>query len=397
MLGMTTLRFPFALLVSALLVSACDTTPAPSAYDAADEAYAPPDVRDRFIVVLDESELAGKTRLEVVETVIDEHGVTPIFRYDAALAGFAARLTAAAVADLEADPRVDYVEPDGIVGLEPIRADTIGTGEGGPYGVEDPAAAAIQKTPWGVERVGGGVVYTGSNRAWVLDSGIDLDHPDLNVDVARSRSFLTGRQASNPDDQNGHGTHVAGTIAAIDDKGGVIGVAAGAPVVSVRVLDKSGWGTNSGVIAGVNYVAANAAPGDVANMSLGGGRSRAVNQAVKAAASNLVRFTLAAGNSARDAAKYSPASANGEGIYTVSAFAEGDVLAWFSNFGNPPVDVSAPGVRIRSTYKGGRYAILNGTSMAAPHVAGLILIGGLNLDGYVTGDPDGMPDPIVVH
>ncbi|MDP2958087.1 MAG: S8 family serine peptidase, partial [Longimicrobiales bacterium] len=154
-----------------------------------------------------------------------------------------------------------------------------------------------------------------------------------------------------------------------------------------------GSGSYSNVIAGVDYVAANGASGDVANMSLGGPFSQALNDAVVAASAR-VKFALAAGNESTSATTRSPASANGPNIYTVSAFANGDTWASFSNFGNPPVDFGAPGVSILSTYKGGAYATFNGTSMASPHVAGILLMGSIRADGTVSGDPDGIADRI---
>jgi subtilisin family serine protease len=199
---------------------------------------------------------------------------------------------------------------------------------------------------------------------------------------------------SSPNDQNGHGTHVAGTVAAIDNDFGVIGVAAGATVVAVRVLDRRGSGSYSGVIAGVDYVAANFASGDAANMSLGGPVSQALDDAVVAAGEAGLKISLAAGNESDDANAHSPARANGNGIYTVSAMDSNDNWAYFSNFNNPPVDFCAPGVAVYSTYKDGGYASLSGTSMAAPHVCGLLLLGNVGTDGTVNGDPDGSPDPI---
>ena len=304
--------------------------------------------------------------------------------YQNTIRGFSARIPAAATANFRArNPNIVYCEQDQVV-----RA-VARPGSGG-------TTQPVQTTPWGITRVNGGGAYSGSAVAWVLDSGIDLDHPDLNVDVARSRSFV---RDSSPNDANGHGTHVAGTIAALDNGIGVIGVVPGAPVVSVRVLDQRGSGSTSGVIAGVDYVAdpANGRSGDVANMSLSGGASDALDAAVISAASKGIRFTLAAGNSSTTAINSSPARANGANIYTVSAFAQGDKWASFSNYGNPPVDVGEPGESIRSTYKDGGYATLSGTSMAAPHLAGILLLGPLRTSGTVIGDPDGTPDPIGVH
>jgi subtilisin family serine protease len=152
----------------------------------------------------------------------------------------------------------------------------------------------------------------------------------------------------------------------------------------------------SWVIAGLDYVAQNAQVGDVANMSLGGSANPAVDDAVLGA-SYYVRFAIAAGNSGDDAAKYSPARVNGSNIFTVSAIAKGDTFASFSNWGNPPVDYAAPGVNILSLYKRGGMETLSGTSMAAPHVAGLLLLGSVHSNDYAINDPDSNPDPIAHH
>ncbi len=150
------------------------------------------------------------------------------------------------------------------------------------------------------------------------------------------------------------------------------------------------------MIAGVDYVAANGNNGDVANMSLGGPVSVALDDAVKAAAASGVKFVLAAGNEAQDANNSSPARANGNNIYTVSAMDVNDNFASFSNFGSA-VDVASPGVAISSTWKDGGYNTISGTSMASPHVAGLLLLGNLSYDGFVNNDPDGNADPIGVN
>ncbi|NNE46402.1 MAG: S8 family serine peptidase, partial [Rhodothermales bacterium] len=162
-------------------------------------------------------------------------------------------------------------------------------------------------------------------------------------------------------------------------------------------LSSRGSGSTSGVIAGVNHVAANGSVGDVANMSLGGGVSTALDDAVAAAAGG-VRFVLAAGNESDNANNHSPARVNGNGIYTISAIDSADRFAWFSNYGNPPVDYAAPGVSIESTWKNGGYNTISGTSMAAPHVAGILLLpGGISVDGTVNGDRDSTADEIAVN
>lgn len=346
------------------------------------------EVRDSFIFVFDDSVANGQAR-GLANRAVGRAGGTMRHTYDGAIRGFSARMSPTAAAKLAANnPNIAYYEADQIMRVVAPPPGK-GPGGGGDTGGGDPA----QETPWGITRVNGasGVGLT----AWVIDSGVDQDHADLNVDTARSANFIT-KGKDTKDDGNGHGTHVAGTIAAIDNDIGVIGVAAGATVVGVRVLDNRGSGSNSGVIAGVNYVAANCAPNDVVNMSLGGGFSQALNDAVVAASASCT-FVLAAGNESTDANTKSPASANGANIVTVSAFAQGDSWASFSNFGNPPIDCAGPGVAVKSTYKDGGYATLSGTSMASPHVAGVYLLGNAQADGTVSGDPDGNADTICVH
>jgi subtilisin family serine protease len=303
--------------------------------------------------------------------------------YTNTIRGFSANISAQGVAALKrANANIAYCEQDQVAHANP-KPDKPGSGGGG-------GSQPQEQVPTGITRVGGGTTAS-SATAWVIDSGIDLDHPDLNVDVNRSRTFLGGR--TTPDDQNGHGTHVAGTIAAKKNGIGVVGVAPGTTVVSVRVLDRRGSGSFSGVIDGIDYVGGAGQSGDVANMSLGGGFSQALNDAVVAASSK-VKFALAAGNESTDAATKSPASANGPNIYTVSAVDHNDRWASFSNYGNPPVDYAEPGVSILSTYKDGGYATLSGTSMATPHLAGILLLGGVRSDGTAIGDPKDYADPI---
>ena len=345
-------------------------------------------VPGEYIVVLKSH--ASSRGIEAVTRVAEKlaarHGVDfPAVKkhvFGTAIKGFSARLNENQLQKLAEDIDVAYIEPVQVVGI--VKKPVVPPDD-------DPAGQAV---PWGITRVGGGVDATGAV-AWVIDTGIDLDHPDLNVDTNRSRTFVVRTKDAN--DENGHGTHVAGTIAAKDNSIGVIGVAANATVVSVRVLDRRGSGTTDGVIAGVDYVAANGAPGDVANMSLGGGISTALDEAVLNAAANGIKFAIAAGNEAQNANNCSPARVNHTNVYTISAIDSSDRFAYFSNYANPPVDYAAPGVGILSLYKNSGTATLDGTSMASPHVAGLLLLGSVHADGYAVNDPDGNPDPIAHH
>jgi len=290
--------------------------------------------------------------------------------------GFVARLAEEEAERLKSDEAVSIVEPDRIIALSIC------------FTVAEPRLIT-----WSVNRVGYGD-GTGKT-AWVIDSGIDFDHPDLNVDAARSKSFISNKPSA--EDENGHGTHVAGIIGAKNNTIGILGVASGANLVSLRVLDKEGKGTLSSIIRALAYVNTNAKAGDVVNLSLGEEViSETLDQQVQYTASTGILIAIAAGNDKKPAINFSPGRANGPNIFTVSAVDTLDRFASFSNYGNDAVDVAAPGVRILSTYTNGRYAKLSGTSMAAPHVAGLLLLKGRNIgtSGTAKNDPDGTPDPI---
>jgi len=302
--------------------------------------------------------------------------------YQTALQGFTVRMSPDQAQKLISGGTVKSVEADQVISLSPIDAKC-----------RPGSKSDDNMVPWGIFRVGGSGSGIGKT-AWIIDTGIDKNHRDLKVDLKRSVSFVGSN--TSPWDEYGHGTHVAGIIGAQNNKIGVVGVAAGATLVSVRVLDRNGTGTVSGLIAGIDYVAANGKTGDVANLSLGGGASLALDNAVIAASAK-VRFVLAAGNSSDNTNNYSPARANGPNIYTVSAMDSRDRWASWSNYGNPPIDYCAPGVDIYSTYMGGGYAIMSGTSMAAPHVTGLLLRGAIKSDGRVRGDPDKNADLIAFH
>lgn len=299
--------------------------------------------------------------------------------YSTAIQGFSAFLSPGLYDKIAQDVDVAYVESDFEV--------TLAQKKPGGGTTTQPA----QTIPWGITRVGGAGNGTGKN-AWVIDTGIQTNHPDLLVNASRGFSAFTSGKDAGVNDGNGHGTHVAGTIAALNNTIGVVGVAAGATVIPVKVLGATGSGSNAGVIAGVDFVAANGQVGDVANMSLGGGVSTALDVAVSNAAAKGILFVLAAGNSSADANTSSPARVNGANIYTISAHDVNNVFASFSNFGNPPVDFCAPGVAVNSTWIGSAYRSISGTSMAAPHVAGILLLGPVNSRGTVTGDRDSNPD-----
>lgn len=382
----------FAAVILILLIGGCSQNETFNAADEESLSLKSASMAGKYIVVLKDDAGIARADLQTRNAKVKEKAFGLLKKYGVAgeieevyqtvLQGFAVKMAPGQAKKLGDDVDVKYVEADQIIVLSPINA----TGKPAPQPV-------AQSIPWGITRVNGGISGIGKT-AWIIDSGIDLDHPDLTVDVARSRTFLGG--TSTPDDQNGHGTHVAGTIAAKNNSIGVVGVAAGATVVSVRVLDRRGSGSTSGVIAGVDYVASVASLADVANMSLGGGVSATLDNAVLNASAK-VKFALAAGNESDNANNHSPARVNGANIYTISAMGTGDKWASYSNYGNPPVDYCAPGSSVYSTYKGGGYATLSGTSMATPHVAGLLLLGAIRNGGTVSGDPDGNADVIAVH
>jgi hypothetical protein len=348
-------------------------------------------IPDQYICVFKSSVPRGHVQTEANRAVTARGGrLTHVYRYS--IRGFAVRAQGQSLARLKAaSSAISYCEQDQVA---TVIAPPPGKGPGGGDGG---GTAPAEVTPWGITRVCGSSCATDPVSpyvAWVIDTGIDLNHPDLNVNLSASKSFI---RDTSPDDGNGHGTHVAGTIGAVKGNGiGVIGVAPGVQLAAVRVLDRNGRGSYSDVIRGVDYVAQFGQSGDVANMSLGGGASDALDSAVLAASAN-VKFAIAAGNSSDDAGKYSPARVNGPNIYTISAFAQGDSFASFSNYGNPPIDYSEPGVSIYSTYKDGGYATLSGTSMAAPHMAGILLLGSVESGGTVSGDKDSTPDTIGVR
>ncbi len=337
-----------------------------------------------YIVVFKEDVRApAETSAEIAQRIGGKVG----FIYEHALKGFSINLPPQAAKALERNPNVSYVVKDNL------------------------KYAFTQRIPTGIQRIFAednpkiDIEGTDNRRidvdVAVIDTGVDLDHPDLNVlttGVDCTGSPIKAKCRIGGDDDHYHGTHVAGTIGAIDNGFGVVGVAPGARIWPVKVLNKKGWGYSSWIIAGIDWVTENADKIEVANMSLGGeGYNRAEYEAIEGAVNKGVAFAVSAGNKADDAANYSPAAFNN--VLTVSALADfdglpggnavasedseysfcrpdvDDTLADFSNWGES-VDIAAPGVCIQSTFpleKGG-YGVLSGTSMAAPHVAGALAL-----------------------
>lgn len=351
---------------------------------------------ERVIVMLNDN--LSDTRAVAQEVVGSLNGELGHVFQDA-VRGFSAQLPAPALAALQRDPRVSHVELDTVVYL------------------------ASQSTPTGVERIGtlqnpiasiNGIDQRVDVDIAIIDTGIDVTHPDLNVVGGRRfYSVVTGpwlrqRQDDNYNDDHGHGTHVAGTTAALDNGIGVVGVAPGARLWGVKVLDSSGSGYLSDVIAGVDWVTQNASTIEIANMSLGAsGYSSALHTAIQNSVAKGVVYIVAAGNGARDVYGADGVFGNSDDTFPASFpevaaisamvdtdgqpgglggstwYGPDDSFASFSNYsahvvaGNPvnspgrAIDLILPGVYIRSTYKDGGYYTMSGTSMAAPHAAGL--------------------------
>ena len=315
-------------------------------------------------------------------------GATNKFVYENSIKGFTINLPCqAAKRAFGASAWVARMEPDSVVSISKGKPN-----RGGDDTSSEPSPLP-ETEDWGVGRVGGPMSEEGLT-AWVIDTGVDLNHPDLNVKEDKGKpwgfSVFYNRGKMDMDDQNGHGTHVAGTIAAIDNTIGSIGVAPGATIVPVRVLDRRGSGSISGVIAGVDFVAeeGNAGSGDCVNMSLGGGESKSLDNAVKeAAVDSGAYFALAAGNNGADASNYSPARVGGifdeDNIFTIAAIDNNDDMLSWSNYGDA-VEYAAPGVSIFSLWKDGGTKTISGTSMAAPHACAVLMLKGID----VTSDGD---------
>ncbi|KAK3395320.1 peptidase S8/S53 domain-containing protein [Podospora didyma] len=272
--------------------------------------------------------------------------------------GFAGKLTDSDIKILSKMPEVEYIEQDGIVRINEY--------------------VTQGNVPWGLARISAKTTGTTSyiydesagegTCSYIIDTGIYVNHTQFQGRATWLANFAGDGQNS---DGNGHGTHVAGTVGGID-----YGVAKKTKLYAVKVLNAGGSGTTSGVIAGIDFVTSDSKTrdcpnGTVANMSLGGGKSTAINTAAAAAIKAGVFLAVAAGNSDDDANFYSPASE--PTVCTVGATDSSDARAWFSNYGSV-VDIFAPGVDVLSSWigsSGNATNTISGTSMATPHITGL--------------------------
>lgn len=338
----------FAVLAAlSLTLAACADTSVRPGVDEVDIAPQADLIPGQYIVVLKASAPAA----QVMNAVVPMPGVRIQTVYVAAINGFAAKLSPEALAQLEADPNVAYIEQD-----QWMRADATQTG-----------------ATWGIDRVdqrnlplSGTYTYTNTGAgvtAYIIDTGINTTHNEFGGRASVGYDAIgDGR---NGIDCNGHGTHVSGTVG-----GTTYGIAKSVTLKAVRVLDCSGSGSNSGVIAGVDWVTAHHSGASVANMSLGGGASTALDNAVTNSINSGVSYAIAAGNSNKNACNYSPART--PSAMTVGATTSTDARASYSNYG-ACLDLFGPGSSITSSWIGSNSATntISGTSMATPHVAGV--------------------------
>jgi subtilisin family serine protease len=305
-------------------------------------------IQGRYIVVLEEG---VQDPTAMAQDHAQRHGAQVLHTYQHAIKGYAARIPEGRLDEVRADSRVDYVEADQTMYAE------------------------AQTLPWGINKIdadisstkaGNGSGSVSNVNAYVIDTGI-YKHSDLYL-----VKHVNFRGDGKNYDCDGHGTHVAGTVAAKDNASAVVGAAPGAPLTGVKVLGCDGSGSYSGVIKGVDWVTANAKKPAIANMSLGGPVSRALDDAVKNSAASGIFYSIAAGNEGEDACKSSPARAGAgtdNGVATVAATNKRDAEPYWSNYGSC-VDIWAPGAGALSTKKGGGTIKMSGTSHAAPHVGG---------------------------
>lgn len=337
-----------AAVAATLVLTACSDATAPTGVASVKSDAADAQSRSGYIITF-RSGVADAPGL--ARRLAAANGGEVGFIYTTALKGFSAQLTPTAAAALARNPNVEAIEADGTVSIEATQ-----TG-----------------ATWGLDRIdqenlplSGTYSYTSTGagvRAYIVDTGILDTHVEFTGRMAAGFTAISDRNGTS--DCNGHGTHVAGTVG-----GTTYGVAKGVTLVPVRVLNCRGSGTNSGVIAGVDWVAAQSARPAVANMSLGGGVSTALDNAVTNAVNAGITFVVAAGNSNVDACTASPARA--AAAITVGATTSTDARASYSNFGNC-VDIFAPGSSITSAWyrSNTQTNTISGTSMASPHVAGV--------------------------
>lgn len=322
-------------------------------------------IADHYIVVLQDT-MMQSSRTNAGDLVLPYNGKLGRV-YTHALNGFSVTMTEADAKALAKEPSVRYVIEDGVVSIN-------ATQNGATWGLDRIDQNSLPlNSQYTYTQNGSGV------NAYIVDTGIRVTHNEFGGRAAHGFSAINDGNGSN--DCNGHGTHVAGTVGSA-----TYGVAKNVNLFAVRVLDCGGSGSNSGVIAGIDWVAANAQLPAVANMSLGGGQSTAINNAVANATAAGVTFVVAAGNETTDACTKSPASA--PSAITVASSTSSDSRSSFSNFGSC-VDIFAPGSSITSTWNTNNSATntISGTSMASPHVCGVAAL-------YLDANPNATPSQV---